>query len=453
MRRPSLRRRLLIAAAVWLVAAWVFGGFALSYAFTRAVHDRFDQKLETVLRLVGGAVAVDPDTGALRVRPTGEERFELPGSGWFWQIKDPAGTVLRAPSLGGAVLAQSLDLEEGTTRIAEEMSPDGRTQRAAETRIAVPGYPRPVFLKLALDDGEIRAEIASFRMLLAAALALLGAGLMVAVALQVGYGLRPLNRLQRDLQRIENGRLERLPDDYPAELAGLVSSFNAVMAHNQDVVEQARNSGADLAHALKTELAILQAKAGDTLRSNGGEMAAQVTRMKDLIEHRLGRGAMAGSGRKLGMHADAVAVIEEIAAALRRLHGHRRIAIEGYANGPVSFAGERHDLEEMLGNLAENACKHAASTVRITARRQADRLCVDVEDDGPGLDEKAARLALERGQRLDENSSGSGLGLAIVRDLAELYGGELTLGRAATGGLAARLDLPAAADQEKAAAS
>ena len=256
------------------------------------------------------------------------------------------------------------------------------------------------------------------------------------------FGLQPLRRIPPALAEIRTGSADRLTGSFPAEVQPLATEINQLLDHNAQVVERARTHVGNLAHALKTPLAVLtnEAAAGDAVKA--GIVDTQTKVMREQVEHHLSRARLAARAGILGARTSVMPVLEGLHRTLEKIYSARGISIA--INGPpdISFRGERQDLEELLGNLMDNACKWAASRVRVTVLQQDGQMIVQVEDDGPGLTPSQRRQAVKRGQRLDEATPGTGLGLSIVTDIAEIYGGAFTLQESSMNGLMARLTLP-----------
>ncbi|MGH6718046.1 MAG: sensor histidine kinase [Alphaproteobacteria bacterium] len=317
--------------------------------------------------------------------------------------------------------------------------------RLTERDIQLPGLDHRLRFAVAGDRAEILAAMRAFNATLAASLGLLGVGLVVAIVVQVRFGLHPLGRIRRAIAQVRAGEADRLEGEFPVEIAPLSEELNLLLDHNAQVVERARTQASNLAHGLKTPLAVLLNEANAT----GGPLAETVRRqaaaMRRQIDHHLSRARAAAAARVLGQRTPLADVVEDLRRTLARIHVERPVVLETAVPPALAFRGERQDLEEMIGNLADNACKWARSRVRIAAHEAAGRVVCVVEDDGPGLPETARETVFGRGRRLDETVPGTGHGLAIVREIAELYGGAITLEGAATGGLRAVLTLPAAA--------
>jgi signal transduction histidine kinase len=265
------------------------------------------------------------------------------------------------------------------------------------------------------------------------------------VMLQVRFGLRPLFRLQREVAAVRTGKTDRVRDDYPAELEPLASELNALVAHNQEVVERQRTHVGNLAHALKTPLTVMDAEAQARPGQLGEVVRRQVEVMREQVDHHLRR-ARASARQQGGGERTAVApLLEELALTLERIFLDKGVEIDWRAPDDLLFHGERQDLLELAGNVMENACKWCKARVRVTAEAlDATRFSLTVEDDGPGLAAEDRAGVLQRGARLDETSPGSGLGLSIVDELARAYGGALALSDSHWGGLRATLTLPLA---------
>jgi signal transduction histidine kinase len=266
--------------------------------------------------------------------------------------------------------------------------------------------------------------------------------LLVMLAVQIRYALRPLTELADIAGRVRRGERARFPDaGLPAEVAPLAGHLNELLDHHERSSARARTAAQDLAHALKTPLAVLSLEAERPGPQLAARVQAEVARMQASVDRHLGRGVAADPRARTPV----VPVIDALLALMARVHGGRGVAFERVAAAPTVFAGSAEDLEEMLGNLLDNAGKWARARVRVDASARDGRLTLTVDDDGPGLPADAREDLTARGVRLDEQTPGSGLGLAIVRDIAEGYGGRLDLRAAAHGGtgLAAVLELPA----------
>jgi signal transduction histidine kinase len=400
--------------------------------------------------MMEGLVAVseiDAEGVPVLDRDLPDPRYQQPLSGWYWQIAGPEGPVARSRSLWDQdlVLPPLDDLEAHHFEVA---GPNGERLRVVARAFVLPGAHGPFVYAVGAATAAMEADVREFTTILVWALVLLGTGLVTGVWLQVRYGLRPLRQIETELAAIRSGLLSKLDTDVPREIRPLAQEVNALLVHSADVLARARTQAGNLAHALKTPLAVLRNAAQEDVQNRTEHLAAavmrQVTRMQQQIDRHLARARTAAATRVLGATARVRPVAEGLERTLARLYAERQVAISLDVPTDLAFRGEQEDLEEMLGNLLDNACKWGHRKVLLVARGEGDRLCVTVEDDGPGLDGEARAVVLEWGRRLDESVPGTGLGLAIVRDMAELYGGTLELASSSLGGLAARLTLPLA---------
>jgi signal transduction histidine kinase len=442
MRRSSLALRLVAGAAVWCALWLSAGGYVLSALFGKTVERNFDARLEVLLEALVAGSELGADGGLQLRLQLGDPRFEQPLSGWYWQIGDGAQLLRRSPSLWDAALPAAPAPEELTT--AQYVTgPDGQALRLLVRAITLPGANAPMLYAVAGDRREIERDRQIFNGLLSLALGVLFMGVIGAVLVQVRFGLEPLRRMGRALGAIRGGATARLEGDFPSEIQPLASELNALLDHNEALVERARTHVANLAHGLKTPLSVLS---NEAQRSDGplAELVRrQVELMRRQVDHHLARARAIATGSILGTRTELLPVLRDLARTLERIYAEKALIIEVACPPELAFRGARQDLEEMLGNLMDNACKWAAARVTARAEIAGEQVQIAIEDDGPGLP-AARRAEVLRGRRLDEQMPGSGLGLAIVADLARLYGGQLVLDAAAEGGLQARLALPAA---------
>ena len=368
--------------------------------------------------------------------------------------------VLRSRSLWDTSLALQVDaLADGTVHVHEMTGPQGAPLLVLERTVRAEGVHAARWrLIVAADLQATQAATARFTGVLALSLAVLLLLLVAAAWAQVAVGLKPLQALQRAVQDVQAARASQLQGSFPDEVQPLVDDFNAVLRRHGEVVERARTQAGNLAHALKTPLTVLENAANAQSPMDGAELAAlvreQVVVARRHIDWHLARSRVAASARLPGQRTPLQPVVDGLVRVMNKVHADRLVDISVEPSAvPLFFAGEAQDLQEMLGNLLDNACKWARSAVRLQMQMQflpagsdaaQPQLVVTVEDDGPGIDATQRVQALQRGVRLDETVPGTGLGLAIVQDLAALYGGHLDLEPAALGGLRASLTLPAA---------
>jgi signal transduction histidine kinase len=448
----SLAFRLIAVAAVWTLLALVAGGFILSNTFRSSVQAGFDADLADDLDSLVAATGRD-STGTIQV----EQRylgaaFERAYSGNYWQVAPQgAGRTLISHSLldpdRRLVLTNQSPPNKDGVIAGYGAGPDGQHLRIMARRIqfesARASQPHGYVLSVAADMSELDGRISEFNGTLVWSFVILGLGLVAAVFIQVQIGLQPLRRVTAALHRIRSGSARRLEGRFPAEIEPLASELNSLIEHSAEVVGRARSYVSNLAHFLKTPLTVLSSEAEASPGPLADVVQRQVGVMRRQVDHYLARARAAGALDVLGNRTPVAGVIEDLARTLRRIHQDKGIAIEVAVPAGLAFRGERQDIEEMAGNLIDNACKWAKGRVRVSARPGGATFELAIEDDGPGLTPDERQHVGERGERLDESVPGTGLGLAIVRDIAKLYGGGMELGDSALGGLGVRLTLPA----------
>lgn len=443
----SLANRIIQSAGVWLAIGLIAGGLMLSFLFRSAVERSFDSRLEMLLDHLIGAANEGSEGLVSLYRSMMDPRFDRPYSGWYWQIAAADETPFRSRSLWDQELAVDFSTPFTTERYFTVEGPEDQILRAVARDVRLPGANHPHRFMVAADTAEMRAEITGFNQRLALWLVILGATLLGAMAIQVRYGLRPLRRIGAALSAIRSGASQRLEGEFPQEIMPLVTEVNALLDHNAAVVERAQKHVGNLAHALKTPLTVMANEAD----ADQGPLAAQVRRQADImrrhVDHHLARARAAARGSVIGSRADVMPSARDLVRVMERIYADRGLVFDVVEETPeLAFRGERQDLDEILGNVLDNAGKWAHGRVRLTAAALDDAwLLISVEDDGPGIAEADWEKVFARGQRMDESVPGSGLGLGIVQDLTELCGGQVSLNRSPLGGLMVNLRLPRAA--------
>lgn len=456
--RGSLRLRLLLGTLGWIAVTIVVAGLALGGLFRQHVALQFHGELVTHLdQLVAHLLVDENGQPALSVAQS-DPRFSKPYSGLYWQVDGldsqtgNAVGLLRSRSLWDDVLRLPADTPgNGELHQHRIAGPDHSALGVVErvVRVTDTGQ-RPIAhsfrLVVAADEQQMSAPIERFSGMLWLALGLLGLGLGLAVVIQVWVGLAPLKRLRGALTAVRSGDAQQLAGRFPAEVQPLVDEFNSVLAQNAEVVERARTQAGNLAHSLKTPLSVI----ANAASSETGELAqlvgAQVELARTQIDYHLSRSRVAASLRFPGARTMVSAVLDGLLRVMRRIHADSALELSVHpAALPAVFRGEEQDLQEILGNLLDNACKWAALRVEVSLEVRDGELLITLDDDGPGIAEGERQRVLCRGERADEQVPGSGLGLAIVVDLTRLYGGNVELDASPLGGLRVRLTLPAAA--------
>src|ERR1700731_1955373 len=428
---------------------------ALSTLYRHAVERAFDRRLDVYLRTLVADVA-SPEEGADKFpQSIGEPLFELPLSGWYWQVnrldsKKPevhSSRSLWDSGLPRLPVERSASAAEARQGYAD--GPEEQKLRIVERNIDL-GDDGRYLIAVAGDASEIDDETRSFDRAIGVTFAALTAALLITTALQVRFGLAPLKRISASLAAIRSGRAERLEGDFPVEIAPLARETNALIDANREIVERARTHVGNLAHAIKTPLSVIVNEAA--IHSSdlfAAKVLEQADVMRDQVAHHLERARIAARLTIVGTITEVGPVVDALRRTMEKIHRVRGVVIDVDADPQAKFRGERQDLEEMAGNLVDNACKWAASRVfiEVLVERPVEpgatpMLRIIVDDDGRGLSAAERAQVSRRGQRLDESKPGSGLGLSIVVDLAALYGGSLSLGPAPIGGLRAELLLP-----------
>jgi signal transduction histidine kinase len=450
--RRSLRLRLLLGTLAWIIGSIGVTGWLLNSLFSQHLERQFYAELRAHLNQLAGSLEFNADGEAILNRPLSEPRFERPYSGLYWQVdrlgddgRPTAVGVLRSRSLWDQTLAVPADLPaDGEIHRHRIDGPDGKPlQMIEQVQHSLDAPASPMRLMVAADESLLTEPLADFRGMLLAALGLLAAGLVAAAVVQVLVGLSPLKRLRDELGELREARQTTLQHTYPSEVQPVVDELNAVLARNAEFVERARKEAGNLAHAVKTPLSIM----ANATSGESGPLAelirAQVNLARQQIDHHLARARAAAAAQLPGRSCRLRPALDGILRVMQRLYVERAIAVRADCPENLVFRGEAQDVQEMLGNLIDNAGKWTAGQILVSASQIGSQLRIDVDDDGPGIAVDQRSTVLQRGQRGDEQAPGSGLGLGIVDDLARLYGGNFELLDAPLGGLRARLWLPA----------
>ena len=445
LRHPwnSLHARLLIGAALWIAIALAASDVAISALFRQHVTSQFVHELTDHLSELQAIAHVGPCGSISMARPLSDPRFEVPGSGFYWQISRAEGPCFKSPSLGADSIrlrAGPAPLDPYITRLRLNSKP------IMLTEWVVRDGPRPLRFSVGAGMEQLDSVVDRFTQLLRLSLGVIAVGLISAAVAQVALGLRPLKRLKKMLVEVRTGRSEHLPEDFPNEVRPLVAELNSLIETNQERVRRARAQAGNLAHALKGPLAILVDEAQRL--SNAGNAAVgevvmqQCVTMNRHIDYQLARARAAATRAGSGLRCSLPPIVGAIISAMARLYGDRQLVFENSLDPEINVACDPEDANEMIGNLVDNAAKWANSHVKIRNEPGKDgSVWIIVEDDGPGIDPESRATVFGIGRRLDEQKPGSGLGLAIVKDLLELYGGRVRLDRSPLGGLLAAIEL------------
>ena len=486
MTSKSLTLRLALLAAAGCAAALLLAGILFTSLFRQAMEDTFDERLQDHMINVVGVITergIDQEAADQIEEP----RFLETLSGWYWQIRSVSHgeVVAESQSLFGEILEETPIPPASGEIIARYMiGPNDVRLRTIERLVTGPRTgprsgdeqqagkaenPTSIGDRTIVEQSEnqdqtgaayavliagnadkLASEIAEFVWTVTVTLAIFALLLVGGAALLIRFGLRPLRDVRAALRRVRLGESASMEGEYPLEIEPLVSDMNALITSNREIVERSRTHVGNLAHALKTPIAVLQNEAAgkDQLSK---QVREQVATMQHQITHHLDRAQMAAQSKVLGVVTPVAPIIDGLERVMRKVHQEKNLTINVHRQADLRFRGDRQDLEEMIGNLLDNACKWADSEIRLSAtaetRGRDDRLIVTIDDDGPGLAGKEYEEALSRGRRMDQSVPGSGLGLSIVDELARVYGGRFQLQPANLGGLSAQLDLPLAFDR------
>lgn len=448
--RPSLVRRLVLLAMFWSLLVLIAAGVALTALFRDTALTRFERELYEITQgLYAGSTV---EQGEVVAPPLTDARATRVYSGRYWQIAEVAGDgrlrpLVRSRSLWDTVLKGPGDaprrLPVGATVYYDEIGPLGAPLRGAARAVRLLGREQPVIIMAAEDRSPLDRDAQRFGVIIGAALLALGGGLIAAIVIQVRIGLQPLFALRREVADVRTGRAERLKGRYPVELEPLSTELNALMAHNQEVVDRQRTHVGNLAHALKTPISVMMTEASRTPGGLADLVTRQSETMQRQVDHHLRRARAAARAQGPGEKTAVDEVLDELARTLERIFSDKPVRIEWDAADDLCFHGERQDLLEIAGNLIENACKFSRGRVRVAAVANGPtQMLLTIDDDGPGLPVEQRNEVMQRGARLDESAPGSGLGLNIVDELAKAYGGRIRLADSVLGGLRVEVDLP-----------
>jgi signal transduction histidine kinase len=458
MKIRSLTARVLLLATLWSALGLVTIAVAISALYRQGVERGFNNLLRAQLYNVVNSVSIGDGDSLTGSPALGDLRFSQPATGWYWLV-EPLGNYATAPlasaSLGVANLAvpdvEITPFDQNYERYYEMVDDAGNHIRVAETEVVLDDQGRAARFRVSGNLQVIEEEIAFFTNRLYAALAVVGIGGLIVNGLAILYGLKPLDRARRALERIRRGEAERIEGDFPSEVQPLANEINALIDSNRRIVERARMQVGNLAHSLKTPIAVLLNEARTLDKTHAEVIAAQAEAMQAQVTSYLNRARIAAQRDSVLARTEALPVMERLARVMRKLNGE--IAFELDIAPDLTFAMEQQDVEEVVGNLLENASRFARTKVvtrAVMTTRDHDVtdgrrgwIEVVVEDDGPGLAPEQIGEALKRGRRLDESKPGTGLGLSIVKEISGEYQGSFGLSRATIGGLRAQLILPA----------
>ncbi|MWV29379.1 sensor histidine kinase [Aurantiacibacter rhizosphaerae] len=439
----SLARRMMLIAAGWIFALLLLGGLALDRALTNLVSNQFDEQLEISLTSMVLSADLDPFGDVYFNRILGDQRYLEPNSGYYWQINGEGVAPLLSRSLWDEELAIRADEQAFEPIFYDTDQPELGSLRLAQRTLSLPGSDVEWQFVVAANREQLDQQIADIRAILGWSFAVLGIGLFLMAMAQTWYGLGPLRRVRKAIAHIRSSGSNRVTDPLPLEVRPMVDELNALLEHSELQAEEARRHAGNLAHALKTPLTVVTNAASAGAPDLDTTVLREAATMRRQVDHHLARARAVGR-RAVGLsRANLMESAVAVERAVSRLYPQVRFDIDG--KDTTLVAVERQDLDELLGNLIENAAKYGGGSVFITvdAEPNAELCAVLIEDDGMGIPEAKRVDIFGRGARLDTEKPGTGLGLAIVRDVAEIYGGSVELGESEDlGGLLITLRLP-----------
>ena len=448
--RASLARRMGLIAAGWIIVLLLGGGLALERTLTSQVQANFDEQLQGQLSAMIASAEIDSFGDVWFYRSLGDQRFLEPGSGLYWQISGSSVEPWPSRSLWDRTIdLRNVETADGNFDDQIQFYNSGQfgdeSLRIVQRTLILPGSETRWTFAVASATEEVDGQIQQVRLILTWSFAVLGMGLLVMALVQIRYGLSPLRRVRAAIQKLRTTGQNRITDPLPAEVTPLVDEVNALLEHTERQAEEARTHAGNLAHALKTPLTVLTnaATAQDPNLSNA--VFRETRTMQRHVDHHLARARAVGRRAVGQARTNVRQSAEAVRRAVERLYPEGRLDIAGNRDALVAI--ERQDLDEILGNLIENAAKYGGGSVFVTVDYEPDsaQCKIWVEDDGAGIPEAERTRIFDRGARLDTGKPGTGLGLAIVRDVAEIYGGDVTLGESEDlGGLLVELRLPRA---------
>lgn len=454
MGAATLSRRLFLLTSLWAVIAITLVGLLIGQIYRSNAERRFSELVIANLYNLMGSVETDAQ-GRLVAQPDFRDpRYSRFGSGWYWSVRslsDPQNRVT-SPSLadGEIPLPETVPLDDNFQRVFTYIDERGVALSGVEAQVFLGSGDEIYSFRATGNLSELENELSGFQRTLFALLVALAIGFIAASYAIVRIGLRPISGATRRLADIRDGAAERIEGDYPAEIQPLIDETNALIESNRAVIERARTQVGNLAHSLKTPLAVLRNEAKDASPDTARLIAEQTGIMNDQIQSYLNRARIAARHGTVTSRTDVQSALERLRRVIAKLNPDLQISvgIDAPDEASLAFAGEQQDFEEIVGNLLENAARFARSTIEVSAAAVGNspnelRLRLCVEDDGPGMTAAEREIAVRRGARIDESQPGSGLGLSIVNEIAGEYGGRLALEDSALGGLRAVVELPA----------
>ena len=443
----SLALRLFLSASVWILLTLISGGLLLSDIFRESTEKAFEDKLNLFMETLIGSSKIDSTESITVVNPLGDPRFFQPYSGWYWQINKESQTLVRSRSMWDQVLTLDKRLIGGRAQFINSNLEEKKNKKIVASKklkilqreISFPGFDDPLTFMVSGDTDEFEKNIIEFNNILVSSLAILGLGLLLSVYLQVKYGLLPLKKIKNSLFKIRNGDAKKLEDNYPTEVSPLASEINILLDHNEKIVQRAKTHVGNLAHALKTPLTIISNHIDLT---NDQSLKPQVELINKNIDRYLNKARSSATVNIAKSKVDVDIITKKIVKVFRKIYPNLQINLISLDKN-LLIPGNSDDVDEILGNLLENACKWTNKVVELKVLKFSDRsIKFTISDDGPGLPKHRRAEVFARGFRLDEQTPGTGLGLNIVKDTVEQYSGKVWLSESIFSGLEVNVTLP-----------
>lgn len=448
----SLAFRVIAFSTGWAILALIVISTVISTLYRQASERGFDSLLSAHLFNLIGSVGVN-EQGVLSGSPNlGDLRFSEPNSGWYYSVEPVSEGLtgeIRSTSMTEAIPSPPVSEVPFNPQFQRSYLADGLAGEeliVVESEFVLDAANRIARFRVMGNRSELEDEIGTFDRRLFTYLSLFGIGMIAINAMAILLGLRPLSRVRNALAMVREGQAQRLDGRFPAEIEPLANETNALIENNRRIVERSRTQVGNLAHSLKTPLAVLINEGRALGGAKGALISEQAAAMREQVDHYLSRARVAAQRDSVVYRTPVTPLLERLVRVIEKL-GRMKVSLTPPPD-EIVFAGEREDLEEIVGNLLDNAMKWAKSSIAVSvqelpavAGEAQRRFAVIIEDDGPGIPEEMEREALKRGKRLDETKPGTGLGLAIVSELVGEYGGKLSLDRSALGGLKATVEL------------
>jgi signal transduction histidine kinase len=438
----SLRARILFYSGIWTLLALAGTAYVLLGFYRAHIESHYDAHVAMHMEELIRAASLQEDGTLSLTYPPSDPRYNIAHSGWYWEVRHAGRVLARSPSLeGGQIdLPGLLSADMAGTLVVD--GPAGQSLRVQTRQVSNGNKGESLLLVGSAPATNIQEEISDISRHILFSFSVLALGILIAMAILIRIALRPMREISESIHNVDMGRAERVSGEFPRDVQPLVNELNHLLDHNAMLLRRARDQLGDLAHSIKNPLTVIDYEAREMKSERGALIRKQAADIADSVKHHLSRARIFGGTRVMGSRCRVKSAAEDLEYALERIYKARALEFDLSELQDISVRCECQDLEEVLGNLMDNACKWAKSRVVVSSRSDQGRVVLCVEDDGPGIPEEDMERAVKRGLRLDETREGSGLGLGIVTGIVEIYDGSLVLSRGRLGGLCATVDLP-----------